>query len=1175
MSIPSSPPAGDIGPATCCFKLETKVSFKVAYDLRRGYEAQPIRVTIPKDESYDQFLWRLHNVFYGDSFERSLRQWEYVLVNRRFEKGDSLPLTSSNTYYAMVSELLRQRSQWRHAVIRRSHSENPIIRAVAEGRYTPTLDLPILDAAVPDISLFDNTPVSDASQLDDSKADNPRPNVPMDQATPELLNSTPPSRAWNVNSASTTPLSRKPSPAFTSRPNTRELSTPVASTQSRRLLQLSSPLAPSARVRDPMQPYSPLISSPLAPTTSKGGRRSMQLSFPIAPVTASPRSSQVNPPLAPVISTQGPILLDSPPLAPAALLGSPSLQLGSPIRPPASAQAPPMILPIVSGPSSSQDHGSNEGLGELSSPAVIAPRTPAVPPITSISSSSTPAPELFQRPMRLNLAACRDKFVQGNWPNYTYIHTNYTYTHPNYTWNGPIRGIYKNLKPPVALITLQACRDICGEGPDYYTWAQLSNTITTWVLPVIGLILQAPFESNKNLNSFFALARWIGNPIASISYVLWNIKVTGKCGMMVDMATPYHEFPGEDSQFAHMRDSLYILSVMNQCKYDLIEEDETMIAAEKLLRIALFSDELPMTPEASLTDRRKKLAGTIRAFRKKGVIPVFVSTLWFLLALAISIQSAFGDIGDEVTTNLDAHDLALGLLLSFLPIFILSCVVDRNAVAAGRICVKLNRLLASVRRALLDDELRRTYGEQIRASPEFFNWISILGDEKFDDFFTDFAGQGRIRWHYGVAHPLLCSFEDSFMAEHGRGWLPEDNANRARTFMRDHRDEDHRLIWFDPRMIRQIASSICVVCASAGGAFILSYNTPTVGLGCRSGGYMIYVVIAMFLFLVEMLCWGLRTSYLKHQLRLRRISDHMPRNPIFKLLHHFERTIKLANTGKFTKAGRTQVENILGVIEVGNVIWLAYIVTAQTVGSYETCDCGSSVWAPGGGYFDFQGGPFYREHGIFLYWGAGTGLSGAVLVVGLAYIVAEFCTQSHLATEDFRDASEGVKVTRWFKKYTYWLRLLLSLCDEILFLIWKVVRFPWQRATGRQPTAFNKTLIWDWKVKPSRADGTPNQAHNDRSRRPSSTHPLMAGLRDDGSSRNSRSLERSEEGEGPENQTHDDNERRGSRHASPFRARMPTLQLPTQSHSRDAHSRSPSISSEASLSSGPRSHLGD
>ena len=205
-----------------------------------------------------------------------------------------------------------------------------------------------------------------------------------------------------------------------------------------------------------------------------------------------------------------------------------------------------------------------------------------------------------------------------------------------------------------------------------------------------------------------------------------------------------------------------------------------MVAAEKLLRIALFSDELPLTTGDDLTDQRKKLAGTIRAFRKKGVIPVFVSTLWFLLALAISIQSAFGNQG----SNQAAHDLALGLLLAFLPIFVLSCIVDRNTVAAGRIAVKLNRLLASVRSALLHDDLRTTYGRRIQAAPDFFHWIRVLNDKQFDDLFTEFAGQARIRWHYGVAHPLLCSFEDSFMADHGRGWLPEHDANPAKTFVR-------------------------------------------------------------------------------------------------------------------------------------------------------------------------------------------------------------------------------------------------------------------------------------------------------------------------------------------------------------------------------------------------------
>lgn len=182
--------------------------------------------------------------------------------------------------------------------------------------------------------------------------------------------------------------------------------------------------------------------------------------------------------------------------------------------------------------------------------------------------------------------------------------------------------------------------------------------------------------------------------------------------------------------------------------------------------------------------------------------------------------------------------------------------------------------------------------------------------------------------------------------------------------MRDHRGEDHRLIWFDPRMIRQIASSICVVCTSAGGASILSYNTPTVGLGCRSGGNMIYVVTTESLFLVEMLCWGLRTSYREHRRWVSWISDYTPHDPVFMLLHLFGRRLNGANTGRYTKAGRTAVKRmlewwersrwtdhvdmLLRVNEIGNSIWLAYIVSAQAIGSYEICDCLSSVWAGGG-----------------------------------------------------------------------------------------------------------------------------------------------------------------------------------------------------------------------------------
>ena len=102
---------------------------------------------------------------------------------------------------------------------------------------------------------------------------------------------------------------------------------------------------------------------------------------------------------------------------------------------------------------------------------------------------------------------------------------------------------------------------------------------------------------------------------------------------------------------------------------------------------------------------------------------------------------------------------------------------------AGRISKKLNRLLASVRDALLDDGLRAAYAERIHAPSDFFSWRTFLDDQNFDNFFTEFAGQARIRWHYGVAHPLLCSFENSFISEYGRGWLSENSAHQAKAFV--------------------------------------------------------------------------------------------------------------------------------------------------------------------------------------------------------------------------------------------------------------------------------------------------------------------------------------------------------------------------------------------------------
>lgn len=266
------------------------------------------------------------------------------------------------------------------------------------------------------------------------------------------------------------------------------------------------------------------------------------------------------------------------------------------------------------------------------------------------------------------------------------------------------------------------------------------------------------------------------------------------------------------------------------CLTDTIKQRMPAVAAEKLLRIALFSDNLQLIPTEdrtrSLVKRRYDLAKLIRRGRRRGVVPVFITIMWFLFSLAISIAAAWEKFGG----NAQAHNLALGLLLVWLPILILTSVVDRNPVAADSILIELNGLLDDVRSALLTPGLRNTYIPDTERTQEDFAWTSALNNEDYfrQDFFTQFAGQGRVRWHYGVAHPILDGIEATFMVDWGRNWLKEPE--KARTFMVLGTDRTAGLRWFDFQMIWQIVSSVCVVCGTVGGAFILSCKNSSLGV---------------------------------------------------------------------------------------------------------------------------------------------------------------------------------------------------------------------------------------------------------------------------------------------------------------------------------------------------------
>lgn len=85
--------------------------------------------------------------------------------------------------------------------------------------------------------------------------------------------------------------------------------------------------------------------------------------------------------------------------------------------------------------------------------------------------------------------------------------------------------------------------------------------------------------------------------------------------------------------------------------------------------------------------------------------------------------------------------------------------------------------------------------------------------------------------------------------------------------------------------------------------------------------------------------------------------------------------------------------------------------------------------------------------------GGATALSIIVMSVGLAYIVHEYCTQSHLSTESYTRAMQGLRFTRRFKKYTAIFSFVPSFGIKVGKLLW------WRISNGRSRKG-RRSLVW-------------------------------------------------------------------------------------------------------------------
>jgi hypothetical protein len=281
------------------------------------------------------------------------------------------------------------------------------------------------------------------------------------------------------------------------------------------------------------------------------------------------------------------------------------------------------------------------------------------------------------------------------------------------------------------MLTKTGCYDICGNVPEFNTADDAFQILTTWVLPMLALFSNLPFESlskRKVRSTLEALVNWIGSPQSAFTTTMFNIFQIRNCQRSIQ--------PGDIRQ--QYVDSFFVLSCVNQYYYaryktriprgvDLkmlaklapIEKSSTAVEGEtvedradrlertrnRALFFGLFRPlsvagggliaQGPQMPGDVLETRYmlKSLAFQLRMLRRRGVYPMMFNMFWFLIAFAIALVLSFGSLGDNTT----AHSLALGLGLVWLPALVFMTIVDRNPVSPTRCRVSMYTLPQKVK----------------------------------------------------------------------------------------------------------------------------------------------------------------------------------------------------------------------------------------------------------------------------------------------------------------------------------------------------------------------------------------------------------------------------------------------------------------------------------------------
>ncbi|KAF9461781.1 hypothetical protein BDZ94DRAFT_1262981 [Collybia nuda] len=400
-------------------------------------------------------------------------------------------------------------------------------------------------------------------------------------------------------------------------------------------------------------------------------------------------------------------------------------------------------------------------------------------------------------------------------------------------------------------VIYELCVTACGAGPEPFDWSVFSQQFSSWLLPWLALVSQLPFGANDKFDNLESMLLTVGSPVLA-AYSLALTLLNGR--WITRLFSPHTHIP-------KAMNALHVLNSLQQSPL-IINTDDSL-----LISLVFLDENEPWWAELDAW----------LDYTHTWSIAAVTSISWVVIAYLFTLIDSFHDI----TISINANGQGVGLIWLWLLPIVLGWLQISPKCDSARLYRAVNRankvayvktpsgaavLASSISRqraislavASLDQPVRR---DELCTAPiynyaRFFPWVQAV--EEVERVFRLADKQTRIP----LSDDSEVGWEDQEKTAGDlrirRMYTPSQVEARhlalKRTVLRkqNHRDQD---VW--SRIFLASILALSLQWGTTGAAIVAVWFTPTSGLGCRSGSYILYgglsTVIWMMLVLSSIL----------------------------------------------------------------------------------------------------------------------------------------------------------------------------------------------------------------------------------------------------------------------------------------------------------------------------------